>query len=178
MLWKFVLLVCIIAHTKLCPLVVNELNIFRSCVNFLGFFSLLFRLVKNLFEMARDNKPSIIFIDEVDSLCSSRSENESESARRIKTEFLVQMQGEKISGNNVKITTLWWFLVLRANHERGYKFLIDLHFCKQCNLENCFFTELVLVNTNSNYSLTITATERQLAQIFLCSSFTNQIDNV
>jgi hypothetical protein len=29
----------------------------------------------------------------VDSLCSSRSDNESESARRIKTEFLVQMQG-------------------------------------------------------------------------------------
>ena len=51
------------------------------------------RLVRNLFELARDNKPSIIFIDEVDSLCSSRSENESESARRIKTEFLVQMQG-------------------------------------------------------------------------------------
>jgi len=49
--------------------------------------------VKQLFELARDNKPAIIFIDEVDSLCGSRSENESESARRIKTEFLVQMQG-------------------------------------------------------------------------------------
>lgn len=51
------------------------------------------KLVKNLFELARTHKPSIIFIDEVDSLCSSRSDNESESARRIKTEFLVQMQG-------------------------------------------------------------------------------------
>lgn len=52
------------------------------------------RLVKNLFELARQHKPSIIFIDEVDSLCGSRNENESEAARRIKTEFLVQMQGE------------------------------------------------------------------------------------
>lgn len=55
----------------------------------------LFRLVKNLFDLARQQKPSIIFIDEVDSLCGSRNENESEAARRIKTEFLVQMQGER-----------------------------------------------------------------------------------
>ncbi|XP_025832569.1 vacuolar protein sorting-associated protein 4B [Agrilus planipennis] len=51
------------------------------------------KLVRNLFDLARQHKPSIIFIDEVDSLCSARSDNESESARRIKTEFLVQMQG-------------------------------------------------------------------------------------
>lgn len=50
------------------------------------------KLVKNLFEMAREQSPSIVFIDEVDSLCGSRNDNESESARRIKTEFLVQMQ--------------------------------------------------------------------------------------
>jgi len=51
------------------------------------------KLVRSLFEMARDSKPSIIFIDEIDSLCGSRSDSESESARRIKTEFLVQMNG-------------------------------------------------------------------------------------
>mmetsp|Transcript_16034 Transcript_16034/g.20290 ORF Transcript_16034/g.20290 Transcript_16034/m.20290 type:complete len:430 (-) Transcript_16034:128-1417(-) len=51
------------------------------------------RLIKQLFKMARDKKPSIIFIDEIDSLCGKRTEGENDSTRRIKTEFLIQMQG-------------------------------------------------------------------------------------
>lgn len=47
------------------------------------------RLIKQLFVMARTHKPAVVFIDEVDSLCGSRSEGENDSTRRIKTEFLV-----------------------------------------------------------------------------------------
>jgi len=51
------------------------------------------RTVRALFDLARQNKPAVIFLDEIDSLLSARGEGENESSRRIKTEFLVQMQG-------------------------------------------------------------------------------------
>ena len=49
------------------------------------------KLVRALFALAKALAPSIIFIDEIDSLLSSRGgSSEHESTRRIKTEFLIQ----------------------------------------------------------------------------------------
>jgi vacuolar protein-sorting-associated protein 4 len=81
------------------------------------------RLVKALFNMARKRKPSIIFIDEIDSVCGARGENESDSIRRIKTEFLVQMQGVGNDNDGVLVlgaTNIPWQLdpAIRRRFER------------------------------------------------------------
>lgn len=56
------------------------------------------RLVRALFSIARERSPSIIFVDEIDSILSRRSSEEHEASRRLKTEFLVSFDG--IAGKN------------------------------------------------------------------------------
>ncbi|KAF8930465.1 P-loop containing nucleoside triphosphate hydrolase protein [Dissophora ornata] len=51
------------------------------------------KLVRTLFAIARELQPSVIFIDEIDSILTERSENENEASRRLKTEFLLQFDG-------------------------------------------------------------------------------------
>ena len=51
------------------------------------------KLVKRLYEVAKEKQPSIIFIDEVDSLTQSRTENENDAMRRVKTQLLASMEG-------------------------------------------------------------------------------------
>ncbi|KAL9188508.1 hypothetical protein ACHAXT_006886 [Thalassiosira profunda] len=51
------------------------------------------KMVKTLFSYANYTAPSVVFIDEVDSLLTQRKADENEASRRIKTEFLVQLDG-------------------------------------------------------------------------------------
>ncbi|KAK7791938.1 hypothetical protein R5R35_002430 [Gryllus longicercus] len=56
------------------------------------------KLVRALFAVARELQPSIVFIDEVDSLLLERRESEHEASRRLKTEFLVEFDGLPSNG--------------------------------------------------------------------------------
>ena len=51
------------------------------------------KTVKSLFKIAYKKVPSIIFIDEIDSILSKRSGSENEATKRLKTEFLIQFDG-------------------------------------------------------------------------------------
>ncbi|KMQ92084.1 fidgetin-like protein 1-like protein [Lasius niger] len=55
------------------------------------------KMVRALFAVAKVHQPSVVFIDEIDSLLTQRSETEHESSRRLKTEFLVQLDGATTS---------------------------------------------------------------------------------
>ncbi|KAL4430384.1 hypothetical protein ABPG77_002190 [Micractinium sp. CCAP 211/92] len=61
------------------------------------------KLVRALFRAAARNQPSVIFIDEIDSILSERSSSEHEASRRLKTEFLVQFDGVAGSSDRVVV---------------------------------------------------------------------------
>ena len=59
--------------------------------------------------VAYKNQPSIVFIDEIDSILTARgcvwrvrliaSDNENEASRRLKTEFMIQLDGATTNGS-------------------------------------------------------------------------------
>lgn len=71
------------------------------------------RLVRLMFQQARDNKPSVIFFDEVDAVCGQREFSHTESHIEQKSELLAQMDGAKDDNTDVLFvgaTNLPWNL--------------------------------------------------------------------
>jgi vacuolar protein-sorting-associated protein 4 len=63
------------------------------------------KLVKKLYEIAKEKQPSIIFIDEVDSLTQSRGDGENDAMRRVKTQLLSSMEGLS-TGKGDRVVTI------------------------------------------------------------------------
>ena len=84
------------------------------------------KLVRNLFDLARERRPSIIFIDEIDSLVMQRGgNNENEAARRMVTEFLVQFDGVGKNNDGVLVlgatNTPWQASFLQENPAQQHR---------------------------------------------------------
>lgn len=85
------------------------------------------KTVKALFQLATDRQPSVIFIDEIDSLLSLRRDADNESSRRVKNEFLTSLEGAETGAENkvllVGATNMPWELdpaALRRLSKRLY----------------------------------------------------------
>ncbi|KAF5775853.1 putative microtubule-severing ATPase [Helianthus annuus] len=59
------------------------------------------KLVRTLFAVAVSRQPSVIFMDEIDSVMSARTSNEHAAMRRLKSEFLVQFDGVTSNSNDL-----------------------------------------------------------------------------
>ncbi|KAK4411310.1 Fidgetin-like protein 1 [Sesamum angolense] len=80
------------------------------------------KLVRTLFQVAISRQPSVIFIDEI--VSSTRTENENEASRRLKSEFLVQFDGVTSSsgdlvtvigrGHNTKVLVFLFSLLIKG----------------------------------------------------------------
>ena len=78
------------------------------------------KLVRVLFELARYHAPSTIFLDEIDSILTSRDSGdngggEHEASRRMKTELLIQLDGLNSSVNNNNNKSSQVFVMAASN---------------------------------------------------------------
>ena len=58
------------------------------------------KLVRALFQLAYEMQPSVVFIDEIESILSKRKDGENDAMKRLKTEFLIQFDGVGSSEEN------------------------------------------------------------------------------
>lgn len=84
------------------------------------------KLLKLLFETAEQRSPSVIVFDEMDSLVRKRSGSESETERRVKTEFMRQMDSLSSEVLVVGTTNMPWELDIAALRRFERKVLVPM----------------------------------------------------
>lgn len=84
------------------------------------------KLLKMLFLVAEERSPSVVVFDEMDSLVRKRSGSESETERRIKTEFMRQMDSLSSGVVVVGTTNMPWELDIAALRRFERKVLVPM----------------------------------------------------
>eukprot|EP00043_Microstomoeca_roanoka_P006112 m.60317 g.60317 ORF g.60317 m.60317 type:complete len:238 (+) comp13278_c0_seq2:56-769(+) len=114
--------------TVLIIYVVSVLCSFFSCFAF-ALDSISHEQVRVLFELARHHAPSTIFLDELDSIMTTRDTGDHEGSRRMKTELLMQMDGLSKSNDLVFVlaaSNLPWELDPAMLRRLEKRILVDL----------------------------------------------------
>lgn len=139
------------------------------------------KLVRALFELARYHAPSTIFLDEIDSILTSRSgagdaSTEHEASRRMKTELLIQMDGVTAVNSSVFVmaaSNLPWDLdvaLLRRLEKRlmiglpeleAREVMVRKHLADRSNLTNADYTTIGIKLTQYYFCI-LTYTSYQL----------------
>ncbi|KIM19927.1 hypothetical protein M408DRAFT_334216, partial [Serendipita vermifera MAFF 305830] len=162
-----------------------------------------FTLVKNLFEMARERKPSIIFIDEIEALCSSREAESKNLKSGMKTEFLIQMDGVGHDNSGILVlaaTNLPW--TLDAAMRRRFQRRIHIVGKTPCDLkaddyarlgsktegfsgsdisivvQEALMQPVKKINTATHYRKRKVPTDKLLEPPLLASDFFNAVDKI
>ena len=71
------------------------------------------KIIKDLFDLARKKKPSVIFIDEIDCILNEKSYYDNDTIRKIKNEFLLQMKNVEDNDEDIMVlgsTNIPWTL--------------------------------------------------------------------
>ncbi|KOB58129.1 Aaa atpase, partial [Operophtera brumata] len=123
------------------------------------------KMVRALFAVARCHQPAVIFIDEIDSLLTQRSDSEHEATRRIKTEFL-RSDSEHEATRRIKTE----FLVQLDGAATDVQTIRLLIVCA-ANLSPCFTGEedrlLIVGATNRPHELDEAARRRLVKRLYI-----------
>lgn len=96
-----------IGKTAMCKYIIQTCNCFHLEINGSTVFSKYFgeteSTINNLFEKAVQNQPSIIFVDEIETICPKRSQNSTEQERRVTSAFVAALDRLHEDGNKVFI---------------------------------------------------------------------------
>jgi SpoVK/Ycf46/Vps4 family AAA+-type ATPase len=121
------------------------------------------KLMRTLFSLARSRQPTVLFFDEIDALMGARKDGEHEASRRLKTEFMVQVDGASTASEDrilvIGATNVPWDLdeaVLRRFPKRIYVPLPDEE-ARRGLIENMFAKHTAAASRHSGVFASISA---------------------
>ena len=111
-------------------------------------------MVKTLFAVASYRAPSVVFIDEVDSLLTQRKDGENDASRRIKTQFLIELDGAKNERQKQVLVIGATNLPKEIDDAARRRFVKRIYIPLPDHVSRAALIRTLLTKDNNNHSLT------------------------